>query len=482
MDNGVFPDKIAFLGFTNAACDAAVETLSKAGINAAKIDFPYFKTLHSLATRIGGGRFSLMTTKHRYQFDPQITVKEEWVSKGEPTSIVERPEHPILDRWSLAIQKKIKFDPDIPDTREMLSEFFNTSINNEELSKYTVSYIKAYLEFKKVNRLVDFDDVLIRVTDHEKVMSEKFPEFDILIIDEAQDLSNLQWDFVDRLVEKSMQVYLSGDDDQAIMETFGAAPDKFTSYVTNTNDVCLETSYRVPESVKDYVDSGVMKDVEKIPNRVDKKWQSSENLKDGLILYQASKTLKDNNSINKPRLKKRIFGLKKGFSEPVKVNVTDISPDQLMEHIFKRPNEEWLILCPTNATAEKFSAGMKHHYQIPHFLKNKPILGADPSLHNINVRTIHTSKGLGADNVAIVCDRVKDIQMLGDKNPKLAYVALTRAKKNLFPRVVNAGIYSDANKYCRSDLNRFFLRFPKPQYKKIDDENSINESAESNRK
>ena len=448
--------------------------MGKAGIKAAKIDFPFFKTLHSLATRIGGGRFSLMSTKHRYQFDPQITVKEEWVSKGEPTSIVERPEHPILDAWSLAIQKKIKFDPDIFDTREMLSEFFNINITNEELPKYTVSYIKAYLEFKKVNRLVDFDDVLIRVIDFDKVKAEKFPEFDILIVDEAQDLSNLQWDFVDRLVVKSKQVYLSGDDDQAIMETFGAAPDKFTSYLTNINDLCLETSYRVPESVKNYVDTGVMKDIEKIPSRVDKKWQSSENLKEGLILYQETKKISDEHITNNPKFEQRIFGLKKGFSEEVEVNVTDIDPNQLMEHIFKRQNEEWLILCPTNATAEKFSTGMKHHYEIPHFLKNKPILNANPSLHNINIRTIHTSKGLGADNVAIVCDRVKDIQMLGDENPKLAYVALTRAKRNLFPRVVNVGIYSDANKYCRLDLKRFLYRFPKPKYKKIDKNNPTN--------
>jgi hypothetical protein len=46
-------------------------------------------------------------------------MKEEWVTKGEITSIVERPEHPILDAFSLAIQKKIKFNPYIPDTSEI---------------------------------------------------------------------------------------------------------------------------------------------------------------------------------------------------------------------------------------------------------------------------------------------------------------------------------------------------------------------------
>ena len=66
-----------------------------------------------------------MSTKHRYQFDPQIKIKEEWVNKGEVTSIVERPEHPILDAWSLAIQKQVKFNPNLFETEEMLSDFFN---------------------------------------------------------------------------------------------------------------------------------------------------------------------------------------------------------------------------------------------------------------------------------------------------------------------------------------------------------------------
>ena len=103
-----------------------------------------------MSTLIGGGRYSLMSTKHRFEFDPHISIKEEWVTKGEITSIVERPEHPILDAFSLAIQK-IKFDPFIPDTSEMLSDFFKTKVIDKDAHKYVISYIKAIEISRKIS-------------------------------------------------------------------------------------------------------------------------------------------------------------------------------------------------------------------------------------------------------------------------------------------------------------------------------------------
>ncbi len=44
----------------------------------------------------------------------------------------------------------------------------------------------------------------------------KIPEFDVVFIDEAQDLSPIQWKLYDILKSKSKKIYLAGDDDQAI--------------------------------------------------------------------------------------------------------------------------------------------------------------------------------------------------------------------------------------------------------------------------
>jgi superfamily I DNA/RNA helicase len=48
--------------------------------------------------------------------------------------------------------------------------------------------------------------------------------------------------------------------------------------------------------------------------------------------------------------------------------------------------------------------------------------------------SIHTSKGDEADNAALVVASVADESMIND-DPRLEYVALTRAKKNMYPWV-----------------------------------------------
>ena len=63
--------------------------------------------------------------------------------------------------------------------------------------------------------------------------------------------------------------------------------------------------------------------------------------------------------------------------------------------------------------------------------------------------------------------------MLGDDNPKLAYVALTRAKSNLYPRVLATGLITEANKYFHAELENFLFRFPKPKQRKLEDDKKL---------
>ena len=55
----------------------------------------------------------------------------------------------------------------------------------------------------------------------------KIPEFDVVFIDEAQDLSPLQWKLYDVLKTKAKDIYLAGDDDQAIFAWAGADVKRF---------------------------------------------------------------------------------------------------------------------------------------------------------------------------------------------------------------------------------------------------------------
>ena len=56
---------------------------------------------------------------------------------------------------------------------------------------------------------------------------ELCPKFKVVFIDEAQDLSPIQWMMYDILKSNAEDVYLAGDDDQAIYAWAGADVDRF---------------------------------------------------------------------------------------------------------------------------------------------------------------------------------------------------------------------------------------------------------------
>jgi superfamily I DNA/RNA helicase len=77
---------------------------------------------------------------------------------------------------------------------------------------------KALAEvYKKETGKLDFTDMIERFIEQDIA-----PEFDLLIVDEAQDLVPLQWEMVKKvLVPRSKRTYYAGDDDQCIYSWMG---------------------------------------------------------------------------------------------------------------------------------------------------------------------------------------------------------------------------------------------------------------------
>ena len=70
----------------------------------------------------------------------------------------------------------------------------------------------------------------------------------LYFIDEAQDLSPIQWKMFDVLKENSKHVILAGDDDQAIYGWAGADVKRFQQ--EPAKEIVLPQSYRVPKLVQ----------------------------------------------------------------------------------------------------------------------------------------------------------------------------------------------------------------------------------------
>ncbi len=417
------PERIAYVSFTNAATNEARLRVSEKFPDLGAISFPHFCTLHSLATSANGARgMKLMQEEHFKKFDRTITCEVEWLKQGDPSSIVVRPKHPVLDNYFLSLARCEDYSGFGTDSRvsssmeDSLVEFFANAKSRAEistdLSYFARSYIRHYLDFKKSNNLADFNDVIINNLSEES--QARLPALDLLIIDEAQDLSDLQWSLARRLMVNAERSVVAGDDDQAIMISFGAS--NFAFLDLPGTEHALGQSYRVPKEVSDYVNSGVGKHLTKLTKRKEKQWLPAGH--SGTLIASKSTEHVDANG-------------------HTKVSKRDVTIEEFFEFIKRTKHEEWLIMAPTRLTGKEISTGLEAE-GIPHFYRNIPVAEANDQTR-IHIRTIHTSKGLGADNVAIIAKRSGDIFML-TSDVKLAYVALTRAKKLLLPRVVTKGL------------------------------------------
>jgi superfamily I DNA/RNA helicase len=104
-----------------------------------------------------------------------------------------------------------------------------------------VDIVNNWIKFKE-GFFMDFTDMVenFLINDHSF-------ETDYFIVDEAQDLTPLQWDFVYLMAAKAKKVYIAGDDDQAIHEWNGASVEEFLKFPGRS--IVLRQSRRLPEEV-----------------------------------------------------------------------------------------------------------------------------------------------------------------------------------------------------------------------------------------
>jgi DNA helicase-2/ATP-dependent DNA helicase PcrA len=129
-----------------------------------------------------------------------------------------------------------------------MEEFYDQYDDREFTCEELVLFHESFKKYRKTKGLKDFTDML------EAMATEDYfiPSLDVLIIDEAQDFSELQWRVAKRLIERANQVFVAGDDDQAIY-TFAGASARPLVEMGNSKDwnsIVLNKSYRIPKSIQ----------------------------------------------------------------------------------------------------------------------------------------------------------------------------------------------------------------------------------------
>ena len=274
VNRGIAPDEIGFISFTNAATEVARDRVLERFPEMVSGDFPYFSTLHSLATRVGGhtGK-TLMRQEHFKKFDENIRCWMETTVLGDSTSRAQRFSHPILDKYQLSKSRQDDFNETISGIRlgSVIERDLEDRYPNVNIRTQIENYVKDFCRYKERESLMSFDDVIDAVVS-DKFENKYIPMFDLLIIDEAQDLSSHLWLFAQRLIDNAHKAYIAGDDDQAIMEFQGASPKTFNDLITSEEDNILEQSWRVPLASRRYVEKKVMPILKSREGRVDKDW------------------------------------------------------------------------------------------------------------------------------------------------------------------------------------------------------------------
>jgi DNA helicase-2/ATP-dependent DNA helicase PcrA len=467
MDRGVPPDRIGYFSFTRRAADEAMERAIKR-FRLTRRDLPYFRTLHSLAKSVVGiDNKSIMQGKH-YQECAQ------WLKIPMFSELV-RPddgpyqEYGLGDRFLEVINmSRICLLP--------LREVYNKSSVPETTDYAMVEYVDRGLrKYKDANGLFDFTDMLELF-----VKRKASPPFDLVFIDEVQDLSPLQWLMVHQIAERSKQVVIAGDDDQAIYRWAGADVEYFIR-LDGTTEV-LGQSYRIPAShhaMSQHLISSVQhrrrKEFLPRPDEGVVKWHSHSeevdlNENDWLLLARTRRLAKQLEQEVRQRGMLYSFSLSKDVDhesmeairlwEALRRGETLVTKDVRRVYRQMRVNES---VARGHKTMPDVHEDAEHSIEsliTDHGLLTKAswedALSAIPEDEKtyykaclrrgedftrpprIRISTIHSAKGAEATNVLLVTDfpqkggvSVRRNAFEEDDEKRVFYVGLTRAKKEL---------------------------------------------------
>ena len=112
--------------------------------------------------------------------------------------------------------------------------------------------VESYDNYKKNHLKMDWEDVKY------KGLADRirFPENIVLMIDEAQDCNRLEWLVIKKLIDASKNVYIAGDDDQAIYGFKGGEVETFLNFKADKSTV-LENSPRLNEKIWELAEAAI---------------------------------------------------------------------------------------------------------------------------------------------------------------------------------------------------------------------------------
>lgn len=451
LESGVKPSDIAYVSFTRKAADEAAErAANQFGLD--HKDLPHFRTIHSMAYQRSGIQSGEVMQRRDYKEIAKM-LGVTFTGYNDPSDGPAHREGDLILQWiGYAKAREVSLRDIWRRSGEavqwQLVKLFDETIN----------------QYKRDMGKIDFADMLDIVVRERLQCPAR-----IAIIDEAQDLSTAQWNVARTLFRPANDIYLAGDDDQAIHAWAGADVDQLLAI--KAERLVLPVSHRLPREVFDlstHIASRIRK-------RFDKVWEPAEHrgnvfhvagvesidLRNGeswLLLARnrcftedyiqlceeqgVPYSTRDGPAIQPEHVRGIILWerLRAGKAVPAedieemaaliprwtfKSQVGSFTLQQLKEDYGMPADGIW------HDALGRIPARKREFYM--HCLRNGYRLQDKPPAY---IGTIHSVKGGEADNVVLKTDMTyrtyQGLEQDPDNEHRVFYVGATRAKKNLY--------------------------------------------------
>jgi superfamily I DNA/RNA helicase len=441
VDKGIPLSRIGYFAFTRKAAGEARDRFLKIKTELTKKDIKYFQTLHSLAfNRLGLKEENVMQDLNYKAIGDTCGIQIKYASyETNNWNGIFSSDSEYLGLINLARVKQISVLEQL-DLNEHLSRIERDKLDaiDKEINNY-----------KKIYNLIDFTDMIQKFLD-----TNDTPEFDVIFVDEAQDLSLIQWSMINKIEQDTgCDVWVAGDDDQAIFGWAGADVDSFINY--NAEEIPLTKSERVPSSIQK-IALDVINRIQ--DNRIDKQYFPKSELGEIYERYKISDIdmttgdwliLTRTKSLLKPiptYLKKKglFFNTAQGNSIG-KSLYEDIQywsqlqkriplPDIQVQRIKERIKDSMNLSLKWYDAFDNVSDSQITYMRLLLLNHEDPTKEA-----RIKVSTIHGAKGGEATNVVLFLNETantikgaKKSTAKQDEEYRVWYVGITRTMKNLY--------------------------------------------------
>ena len=248
LGSGVDPERLGYYSFTKAAARVAQQRAQAAFPGYSRESFPHFRTLHSEAFRqLDLTKDMVMVGKNLQEFSKtfgyeisQAHIEDEDIEEYEVReAVLKTPGDYLLFFTNWRANLMLDFE----SAYRAFWELYRESLPDNWSMGVAHLFEERYLGGKEEKVVLDFNDMLTRVLEE-----GLRPDLDVLVFDEAQDSSPLQYKVLDFWLQGVKRHYIAGDPDQCLYQWMGTDPDilmrrpydKLTSLVQ---------SYRVPKAV-----------------------------------------------------------------------------------------------------------------------------------------------------------------------------------------------------------------------------------------